>query len=197
MERVNRMKTIFYITVIMLFFTITILCSGQAEATSVIRLEFDEIIRRADTIVSGKVISITHKIIEEDDRRVPYTFVTIAINENLKGSARGNFHTIKLLGGPAPDQNLVLNVGGMPKFSIDQEVFLFLNDNPQMESPIVGFFQGRFNIQLDRSTGSKYLYDNFGNLVTEEIIFGPSARSPGYPVNYEMFRNYVSRKIRS
>jgi hypothetical protein len=191
------MKIKLQITAVILFFTICLLLPETAEATIVNRLHFDEIVDRAETIVSGKVISINHRVIEENSMQVPYTYVTISVLDNLKGQARGGFHTFRMLGGPLPDKGLVLQVSGMPQFEIDQEVFLFLMDDQVLESPIVGFFQGRFNIEFDNSTGSKTIFDHQGNVVTERTIFGDGTRNPYRPVNYEVFKNHVQRKIRN
>jgi hypothetical protein len=169
--------------------------SAASEATMVKKLNFNQIIDRADVILSGRVISVVHSTVEENGRQVPYTFVTVTVNDVVKGKVNNNSYTFKLLGGPVPGKNIALGVSSMPVFCVDQEVFLFLKDNEALHSPIVGFFQGRFNIQTDRNTGAKHLYDNSGRLVTEKELYGETARSPGSPVNYEMFINYVRSKV--
>jgi hypothetical protein len=192
----SMMKLRNYTLALALILLAGLVLSASVEATTVTKLKFDEIIEKADLILSGKVIAVSHRVINEKGNKIPYTFVTLSVSENIKGPAEKISHTIKLLGGPIPEENATLHVSDMPEFKVDQEIFLFLEDNNVLESPVVGFNQGKFRIQTDRNTGRTFMANRVGKAVTEMDLYGETARYPSLPVNYEMFRNYVKSRIK-
>ena len=180
--------TIFKLTLCLLLMAITF---SPVAASMFVKMEFGDIVKSADIILSGKVVNIENRILEKDGIKVPYTFVTISVDDAIKGKLSGNIYMLKLAGGYIPEENITYHVGGMPEFKEGQEVFLFLRDNKTLYSPVVGFHQGRFNLIVDEKTGIKKVYDNFGKPVTESFITGDKTKDSALPVTYQVFRNIV------
>lgn len=187
------MKLIALILAIGIFLAVAM----PAHATQVIGLKFAEVVDDADIIFSGKIINIETKLSDQNGKQVPYTFVTVSITEVLKGSLKGDTYTFKTAGGQYPGKKLVYAIGDMPSFKEGQEVFLFLKDDPTLYSPVVGFFQGRFNLLVNKSSGSKEVFDNFGKPVTEGFIKADPANKSSKPVNYEVFKGMIKSLMSS
>jgi hypothetical protein len=114
-----------------------------ALATSVGKqLDLMEIADEADAIVAGTVVG-------SEARRVDgsmYTFVSISVDETLKGSTGGTV-TVAVPGGPFTSGRFKLAevVAGAPLLAVDTEQLLFLDDNAAMGAySVVGFSQGAF-----------------------------------------------------
>lgn len=125
--------------------TITSLTSW---ATSFIPRSFEDQIQRSGIIVEGEVTSITYSYSE--DKKMIYTFVTIAPKEVLKGVVKHSSVELRFVGGQIKDD--VIQVPGMPQFQKGQKGIYFLssNFNPQKTmSMIEGMEQGQFIIELD------------------------------------------------
>jgi hypothetical protein len=129
--------------VILLFIAIlTITLSSFA--TTVERLTLDDMVRKAHTIVHGKVRSSSAHW--SADHRVIVTTTTIDIEETIKG---GVAKTIELttLGGKVG--NLTLVVPGMPAFQSGEDAFLFV-ENVGTFKTVVGLSQGKFSVRSGR-----------------------------------------------
>jgi len=187
------MKTKIFLVAVMLLTTALL---SQAGATTVLRLTFGEIVSGADVIISGKVLDVESKLVRKDGKEIPRTFVTISKDTLLKGNVPGCTYTFSMEGGIIPEENVSMQVGAMPQFEKNQEVFLFLKEGDDLISPVVGFFQGRFNLKVDEATGYKYVYDNNGSRVTQDFISESSSGKNNTPVTFEMFKSAVSSRTK-
>src|SRR5262245_18815589 len=59
-----------------------------AQATSVKKMTVADLVNYGENIVSGRIVSVTDGF---DANNLPYTDVTIAIQESIKGTASGNY----------------------------------------------------------------------------------------------------------
>ena len=168
-----------------------------ASATTVIRLNFDQIVNKADVILSGRVINQENRVIETAGKKVPYTYVTLSVDEKLKGTFKGDTYTLRFKGGNIPEKNLTLHVGGMPTFKTGQEVFLFVRESTALPSPIVGFSQGYFHVTQDPKTGARVMRRADGDPVSEGFVTGLQNKTQGQQVTYEIFKNQVKNLIKT
>lgn len=185
------MKSWTFILILSAILLTGFLAPQAANATTVRKLTFDQLVKKADVIVTGKVLEIENKMIEVNDEKIPYTLVTISTDDVLKGSLQGEEYTFKMRGGRYPGENRYYKIGGMPTFERGQEVCLFLKDNSKLYSPIVGFFQGRFNLITNEKTGRKYVYDNNGVPVTDSFLKTGKHVKDEEPVTYEVFKHLI------
>ena len=105
----------------------TILLSPAAAWAQGIKLDDPDLARISDAILTGRVISIAYG----RDPQVPYiyTYVTIEIDEHIKGLGRVTELVVKQLGGRIGD--LAMVVYDQATFTVGEEVLLFLVERPR------------------------------------------------------------------
>jgi hypothetical protein len=117
-------------------------------ATSVIPPSFPELVAEAETIVRGRVTAVTARRVARTDApgSVIRTYVTLAVERVLKGTAPAEV-TLELLGGSLGPDRLV--VAGMPSFSLGARELVFIQRNGVQFCPLVGMGHGRYRVQRD------------------------------------------------
>jgi hypothetical protein len=113
-----------------------------AHAMVVVQRDFPELVARAEQIVAGTVTDIR----QETDAFGPATFVTFGDLTVLKGDV-GDTLTLRFYGGESGD--VVVHIPDMPTFSIGDRAVLFVAGNGHTVCPLVGVWQGRFNVRFD------------------------------------------------
>jgi hypothetical protein len=126
-------------------FTLCAAFIAPAQAMSVLPLYLDEIVDQAAVAFEGTVTDVRSDR-DADGRAVTYT--TFAVHDQLKGQTAST-HTIKQLGGEVAE-GMNYRVQGIPKFTVDQTVVVFLygKSSKGFSSP-VGLSQGRFLVSSD------------------------------------------------
>lgn len=123
-------------------------------SASVVRMNIDELTKRSDTAVVGKVTSISHA---SEAGRYPETLYHLTVLETFYGEEDAKNLTICLPGGPA-GSNRTTVVPGMPKFKKDEKVAVFLVlDKTRNVAVPTGLEQGVFRIQVDPETKQEYV----------------------------------------
>ena len=107
--------------------------SFAASYTTILNLE--DLTESSSKVVSGKVISMTPKVLNGKI----YTTVTMAVDTTYVG-AKSAEYSFDVLGGTSGD--LTLNVSGAPKFNIGESALVFAN-----HKQVVGFGQGVFEVK--------------------------------------------------
>lgn len=134
-----------------------VLCSFllTASATTLLKLDLKTLTAKSETIVQGTVSEIT--FVREEGRI--YTYVTIAVEEVLKGDDAQKSVEFRVLGGKMDD--LITIVHGTPEFSKDEEVLVFL-ERPLADKPLVvtGMVQGKFHIARGPDDSTLYVVPN-------------------------------------
>lgn len=165
-------------------FAALLLCAAAAlpaQATSVLPLYLEEIVDTAAVAFQGTVTEVRSER-DADGRVVTYT--TFRVNDKLKGEA-GITHTIKQIGGETAD-GFAYRVLGIPKFSVGQDVVVFLYgvSSKGFSSP-VGLDQGRFHVGVDESgehvSNGRDFRDMAQNLVDVDSL-DAQAKAKGGPV---------------
>jgi hypothetical protein len=115
-------------------------CLAPLQGTSVRRLNVDELIAAAQSIIEGSVVS--SNTYRSSDGKLIFTSYTINVQENLKGSAHQTV-TVTTIGGRIG--NTILHVAGMPVFQPGDRAIFFLEQSKSFTT-IVGLNQGKFAI---------------------------------------------------
>ncbi|MCA9412108.1 MAG: hypothetical protein KC931_00230 [Candidatus Omnitrophica bacterium] len=125
-----------------------------AWSASVIKMDIDDLTKRSDLAVVGKVTSISHQNVAD---RYPETLYKMQVLQTIYGAADGEEITICLPGGPAGD-GLTTFVPGMPRFKVDEKVavFLVLDQDRNIAVP-TGLEQGVFRIKIHPDTEEEYV----------------------------------------
>jgi hypothetical protein len=105
----------------------------------------------ARAIIRGKVLSVGAAIDERDDRI--YTYITVRVNEVLKGQITARRIVLKELGGVVGDRIMV--VYGSPRYTRGERVLLYLDTRADGTLKTHQMFLGKFDITTDSTTGQE------------------------------------------
>jgi hypothetical protein len=141
---------------VLIAFLVAVVAPRPAFATVVIPVSNSDLAKQATAIVIGKVARLQstwdlrgHKIV---------TYITLTVEEVLKGIVPDSTLTIKELGGTLGD--LQLWIDGNPEFTRGEKVLVFLAQNSDGSARILHFYQGKFSIFTDKDTGVEMAYRN-------------------------------------
>jgi len=113
----------------MLVISLCLLFYTASGWTLMISLSTEDLTEKAENIVVGKVIKKECRWNKE--RTKIYTYITIFVEEDLKGKAEGKEITVRYLGGEVGEVGL--RVSDAPSFKEDEEVLLFLKKGKKPE----------------------------------------------------------------
>ena len=146
-----------------------LLGSRFAGATTVVAPSFPELVAEADTIVRAKVVEIRVAWAETPQGRIIKTFVTFAVEKQIKGRGAAASLTLAFLGGDLEGQSM--RVEGMPRFTEGQREILFISGNGTRFCPLVAMMHGRYHVLTDPATARDYIARNDGvPLVSEHDV---------------------------
>ena len=128
------------------------------------KVSTEELEAGADLIAVGNVVGKECRW--DEGGKWIYTYVTLAVDEYVKGQGEGEV-VIRYLGGEVGEKGL--RVGHMPSFSEGEEVFVFLREIKTLGTldnitggkvyGVSGFEQGKYEI-LTNEAGEKFIRNN-------------------------------------
>jgi hypothetical protein len=113
-----------------------------ADATTVIRRSTEELTVLSEFVVEGTVTDVEARW--RDDHKFVYTYVTIEVEEVMKGRLGESTIVLEELGGTA--NGVTATVEGVPVFEAGERVIVFL-DVVEDAYRCHGFAQGKFTVQ--------------------------------------------------
>ena len=117
------------------------LLRASVAAISVIAPTFQELVAEAQTVFVGEVTATQTLWTGTGTQRTIVTNVTFAVESTLKGTG-ASVRVLRFLGGTVDDQTL--RVPGMPTFKVGDRAVLFVTNDVNAISPLVGVMHGRF-----------------------------------------------------
>jgi matrixin/List-Bact-rpt repeat protein/S-layer family protein len=128
---------------------LTLIALGtSADASVVVPLADDELIAGADVIVLGRVTRITS---HEDESGDISTYITLSIDEVLKGALWGTEVTIREAGGLVGDRQAWVSAN--PEFVVGERALLFMDQRHDGTLRTYHFYMGKFTIVTDPASG--------------------------------------------
>lgn len=118
------------------------LCAAPALASTVTSMTTETLVRVSPLIVRGQVESLTATF---DAQGNPQTWVTVRVDENLKGARDRARVAVSVPGGRVGDY--VTQVFGAPRFRQGEKVLLFAAPTKAGLLTVTGLFQGKFSIE--------------------------------------------------
>ena len=115
-----------------------------AWATTIVKMELPEIVKKSDRIVEGIVESVDSRW--DAERKLAFTYVSLRVSEEFKGVPARTI-ILKLLGGTVG--GLTVSVPGMPRFTPNERAIVFLRNQPEAVYDLVGLSQGVYEIVGD------------------------------------------------
>ena len=186
MKRVLKLKS--------LILFISFLClTHQALATTVIIPADDELIISARAIVRGKVLSVMSAYDSQQDRI--YTYVTVKVQEVLKGNITEKKIVLKELGGTVGDRTMV--IFGNPQFAPGEQTLLYLDTWSDGSLRTHQMFLGKFNILDDPATGQRMIVRSSPDKNTEVLQFQPHANHSHGPATEKLELSAYLKMVRN
>jgi hypothetical protein len=119
---------------------LTLLAISSTYATTVERLGLEDLVKKARTIVVGKVTG--SRTYWASNGKLILTDYTVEVDETLKGQTPRRI-SVTAIGGKIGD--LELHVSGMPAFQQGESAVVFLEQSGAYQT-VVGLGQGRFTV---------------------------------------------------
>ena len=167
--------------------------AGGLEASEVRRLTLEQMAVRADQIFTGEVVGIKSQL---NARRTGiHTFVTIEVDEYLKGGRR-KLLTLRFLGGDAEGYRLV--VPGSPVFHLGEEVLVFSDGGAGRIPTVLGMAAGKFTVVRDPATGVRALRRSLAGLTFRDpdgAPLSPTAATGQGPASLAEVRSAVREAL--
>lgn len=137
-----------------------LLAAAGLEASAVVYLPLDRMAVAADQIFRGEVVGVRSQLSAR--RTSIHTFVTIEVDDWLKGGRGGSFLTLRVLGGEAEGYRLV--VAGAPEFRVGEEVLVFTEGGAGRVPSVFGLASGKFTVERDETAGEPMLHRSLAAL---------------------------------
>lgn len=140
-------------------FVLAVLLAGSTAARADIspRWSDDQLAQFSSAILSGRVVDITTG--RDPQTRAIYTYVTLAVDDVIKGAIAEREVTLKQLGGQIGDEGL--GVAGQAAFGQGEEVLVFLETRPRDGTLYTSaLWQGKWTLQRDVTTGERIAVRN-------------------------------------
>ena len=150
-----------------------------AFATTVVKLNLEQLVQRADLIVQGQVQSVSSQW--DEKRRLVFTTISIRVDETLKGehslmALKGQSVVIRQIGGTVG--TIQMSVAGLPQFKTGGRALVFLKRHDATTFQVVGMNQGLYEIKQDVAVSERHgmdLLDSKTGEMTKPLI---SVRAP-------------------
>ena len=144
---------------------------GPARATTLQKLELDEIIRVSTAIVRAKVVGSAGAVRWQDI----YTFYQLQVLEDFRSAGRRQVE-VAVPGGAAQGQHQL--VAGAPQLTPGEEYIFFLWTSPSGLTQVIGLSQGLFRVEPDadgnpvvgRGAVSDLMLDRSGRVVGDRAV---------------------------
>jgi hypothetical protein len=135
---------------ILLGFTALLVVPGLY-ALTVVDLNDEQLTKKAEMIVIGKVLSAHY---ERDAKlKRQYTYVHVQVTETIKGKNVARELTLKIPGGVSSEFRV--EIPGAPDYFRSEEVLLFLERRTDNSLFPISFSLGKYSIYRDSETGRK------------------------------------------
>jgi len=141
---------------LLIAFLTTVSAPRPSFATVVVPVSNPDLAKQATAIIIGKVSSLQSTWDPQGQKIV--TYITLTVEEVLKGLVPDSTLTIKEIGGTVDD--LQLWIDGNPEFTQGEKVLVFLTQNSDGTARILHLYQGKFSIFTDKDTGVEMAYRN-------------------------------------
>jgi hypothetical protein len=121
---------------------VAMLVSTSAFATIVQRMELQQLVTTADSIVQGRVESVEARY----EERTIYTYISLVVDDPIKGDRRRTV-VLRQMGGRIGAKTLW--IAGMPQFNPGDQVIVFLRNRQDGTFDVIGLNQGKYDIVND------------------------------------------------
>jgi hypothetical protein len=130
---------------------------SRVEATTIVPMDAAELSDRAELVFTGTAVQT--RVVRSKDGE-PYTFVTFAVHDLLKGWTMERQIDLRFSGGET--EGGVVSFEGMPQFEKGKSYLLFVQGNGTLLCPVLGWWQGQYRFDREPGSGKQILVDSEG-----------------------------------
>ena len=165
----------------------------SVHATTVSPPTFDQLVSDAELIFQGTVTGTRSEWSGQGSERVIVTYVTIKIDDAMKGAPGGSY-TIRMLGGTVDGETA--EVSDAPRFKTGDRDILFVEHNGSQFVPLVGIMHGRFHVQTD-AAGREIIAKDDGASLTNVSKLGRDEKgaTTGPALSVADFKSAIRQKL--
>lgn len=129
--------------------SLLLLVFSSASATTILGMDIDKVAADAEFVFEGAVINSETR--QDSNSGIISTYVTLQINDIIKGDYAGNAVELKFMGGVFNGQ--IVEVSGMriPEMN-EQGIYFVESMSRDLINPLIGWSQGHFIITDDNGT---------------------------------------------
>ena len=153
----------------------------MTSATTIVPMTDDEMLIGARVIVTGKVLNIESSYDTQQDRI--YTYVTVKVQQVLKGEISERRIVLKELGGQVGDRGLT--IWGNPQFKRDERVLLYLDTWKDGSLRTYQMLLGKFTVVKD-TDGREYYERGESDEKTSLLRSQAMDNQPGHTITDRM-----------
>ena len=180
-----------------------VLLASPAQATSVVAKPFSAVVQAAEIIAVGTVTTIAAEWDAAHSR--PFTLVTFSTLDVLKGAHAEPELTLRVLGGPHPDGS-ILQIAGVPQFSLGERLVVFVTGNDHYAVPLVGLWQGVYRVVFDAARGVDTIYSHArqpvtslptatGGILHDKGQLSSAVQQPAPAMSLETFTAVIAQEV--
>jgi hypothetical protein len=149
-----------------------LLSVGSIFAMTVVPVDFNKLLDRAEQIYKAQIVSVTSDWSGEGVNRHPATFVRLRVLESYRGGAQDE-QTLEFSGGTIGQRTL--RIPGMPEFQAGDTEILFVRGNRTEFCPLVGIYHGRLRVVKNGANGAEEILLHDGTPLVDVAQIGNSA----------------------
>jgi putative Ig domain-containing protein/matrixin/Ig-like domain-containing protein/S-layer family protein len=150
-------------------FVLILISANLSLATTVVVPADEAMLIGARAIVRGKVLSVGAAYDEQQNR--VYTYITLRVQEVLKGQITTRRIVIKELGGVSGDRATI--IFGNPRYTVGERVLVYLDTWADGSLRTHQMFLGKFDIVVDPKTGQEIARRSSPDEQTEILQWKP------------------------
>jgi hypothetical protein len=158
-----KIKTLFLVLVIGIFIIIS---TPRNSLASMQKIELPELTSRSEVIVLGSVTHIESRL--EDGI---FTYVTISVEQIIKGSILSSHIFIRLPGGEVGETTLTAS--DVPKFTVGENIIVFLKADGAYYN-LFGLYQSKYTVQentvLENSQPLEVFIQDIKTIINSQTI---------------------------
>lgn len=156
-----------------------------ARAAQVVSMDLQELSKNAEVIAVGRCTE-TSSAWNAEGTHI-YTTITIQVSQYLKGFL-GPQIQFRQLGGKVGEEHL--RVPGMPIFSNEEQVIVFLARDKAGRYQVLTAEQGKFSVVTDPETG---ISEVKGNTMSSHVLTRSFTRTVGTTSNPSELNNFINK----
>lgn len=171
----------------------------DANATVVLKMEFDEVVEASTAVVKGSIAAKEGKFVTDSNgNEKAFTFYTFKVEHTYVGSVSESTITLINPGGAEKDGIRYLLPSGFPDHQVGEELVVMLE--PAGENYVItGLHQGKYHVVKSSETGKEYVarQQSSAQLIDAETKAPASAMAAQQIFSMDEFESKLEKAAKS